>query len=114
MMYRYIGIKNVLLGGYLVHRNFQCPLTAAPYPQPDSKVFGGPDVFTPFAVPSEDLSAPAPYYVPVPSMDVLKHELERRIEASREIYRLAGRHHIVSWMITLPPPVILSFKCTLL
>ncbi|CAM9358663.1 unnamed protein product [Ascophyllum nodosum] len=48
--------------------------------EPDSKVFGGPDVFTPFAVPSEDLSAPAPYYVPVPSMDVLKHELERRIE----------------------------------
>ena len=47
--------------------------------QAQQEVFEGTNVFTSFAVPPEDDSLPFSY-LPVPSMDVLRHELQDRIK----------------------------------
>lgn len=65
----------------------------APFQQAQEEVFGDTNVFTSFAVPPDDLDKPYSY-LPVPSMDFLKEDLQAKIEV---IYMYILTARICQW-----------------
>lgn len=55
--------------------------------QAQQEVFEDTNVFTSFAVPPEDENLPFSY-LPVPSMDVLRHDLQDRIKVRDSQWRV--------------------------